>query len=189
MAAWLAALEGVPGQPIVVPGGGTFAEAVRAAQAEMGFDDLTAHRMAILAMEQYGLALAAQAPRLMPASTPAAIQRAWRLGKIPLWAPAHMLASAAAVPPSWDASADTLAAWLARELGATKLLLIKSADPPSDRAVTLADLAALGLVDRLFPAFAGSSGTEIFVAGPSALEAAAVLFAAGNVPGIRVALS
>ncbi len=123
------------------------------------------------------------------AATPAAIRRAWRLNQIPVWAPAHMLASAAAVPPSWDATSDTLAAWLARELGAAKLLLVKSADLPPGAAPTLAELAASGVADRLFPAFAGTSGAAVFIAGPSALEGAAALLAAGGVPGTRIALS
>jgi aspartokinase-like uncharacterized kinase len=83
LAEWLHALEAIPGQPVVVPGGGPFADAVRTAQGEMGFDDLTAHRMALLAMEQYGLMLAESAPRLTMAATPAAIRRAWRLHQIP----------------------------------------------------------------------------------------------------------
>ena len=33
---------------IVVPGGGPFADAVRASQAEIGFDDAAAHEMAML---------------------------------------------------------------------------------------------------------------------------------------------
>jgi len=185
---WLRALDSLSGQPIIVPGGGAFADAVRQAQIDMGFDDLAAHRMALLAMEQYGLVLAAHAPRLILASTPAAIQRAWRLGKIPVWAPAHMLAAVTPVPPSWDATSDSLAAWLAGELRATRLLLIKSADVASN-GVTLAELTAAGLADRLFPVFAGKCGADIYVAGPSALADAAAIFAHGGLPGTRILLS
>ncbi len=40
-------------QPIViVPGGGTLADEVRACQRQLGFADATAHRMALLAMDQ-----------------------------------------------------------------------------------------------------------------------------------------
>jgi dihydroneopterin aldolase len=189
LAEWLRAIDKIAGQPIVVPGGGTFADAVRDAQKDMGFDDLAAHRMALLAMEQYGLALAAHVPRMIAAATPAAIQRAWRLGQLPVWAPAHMMASATPVPPSWDATSDTLAAWLAGELRATRLLLIKSTDLAAGDAPSLADLTASGLVDRLFAGFAGLSGAEIFVAGPSALTDAAALFAGGQVPGTRILMS
>lgn len=188
LSGWLRALERTSGQTIIVPGGGPFADAVRSAQKDIGFDDLAAHRMALLAMEQYGVALEAQAGRLIIAATPFAIRRAWRTGQIPVWAPSHMLASGAPVPPSWETTSDTLAAWLAAELGAAKLLLIKSAEPPPG-TVSFADLAVSGLIDRLFPGFAGTSGAEIFIAGPSALEGAAALFAEGGVPGTRVTLS
>ncbi len=188
LSGWLRALDRASGQTIIVPGGGVFADAVRSAQKDIGFDDLAAHRMALLAMEQYGVALAALAGRLMMAATPFAIRRAWRLGQIPVWAPSHMLASGAPVPPSWETTSDTLSAWLAAELGAVRLLLIKSAEPPPG-TVSFADLAASGLVDRLFPGFAATSGAEIFIAGPSALKEAAVLFAEGGVPGTRVTLS
>src|SRR5258706_129790 len=36
---WIAAIAGCAGRAVIVPGGGPFADAVRAAQAQMGFDD------------------------------------------------------------------------------------------------------------------------------------------------------
>jgi dihydroneopterin aldolase len=190
---WLRAIENIAGQVVIVPGGGALADAVRHIQNAMGFDDLVAHRMALLAMEQYGLALAGLAPRFVPAATPAAIRRVWRLGQIAVWMPAHMLEGASLVPHSWDATSDTLAAWLASELGAMRLLLIKSVDAPKpaseDASVTLSDIAAAGVVDSLFARFAGISGAEIFVAGPTGLADAAAFFAGGSVPGTRISLS
>ena len=44
---------------VIVPGGGAFADAVRAAQAEHGFSQAAAHRMAVLAMHQTGMMLCA----------------------------------------------------------------------------------------------------------------------------------
>jgi len=186
---WLAAIELIPGDVILVPGGGLFADAVRQAQKTMGFDDLAAHRMALLAMEQYGLALAALSPRLAPSPTLAAIQRAWRLGKIPVWAPSHMLDGESPVPPSWETTSDSLAAWLVKQLGASKLLLIKSAEPPEGDGVSLRDLVEADLVDSLFPGFAGVSGAEIFIAGPAALETAKASIEAGSLPGLAVSLA
>src|SRR2546426_804978 len=40
---WIAAIAGCAGRTVVVPGGGPFADVVRAGQARMGFDDLAAH--------------------------------------------------------------------------------------------------------------------------------------------------
>ena len=55
---WLDAIAACAGCAVVVPGGGPFADAVRMAQPRMGFDDRAAHEMAVLAMDQYGCALA-----------------------------------------------------------------------------------------------------------------------------------
>ena len=55
---WIDAIAACPGRVVVAPGGGPFADAVRMAQAKMGFDDRAAHQMALLAMDQYGCALA-----------------------------------------------------------------------------------------------------------------------------------
>ena len=52
------------GRVVVVPGGAAFADAVRAAQGHWGFDDLTAHNMAVLAMAQTAHMLHALEPRL-----------------------------------------------------------------------------------------------------------------------------
>ena len=54
---------------VIVPGGGPFADAVRALQPALGMGELVAHRMAILAMQQFGLALQALEPRLGLAET------------------------------------------------------------------------------------------------------------------------
>src|SRR5215471_19096861 len=78
--AWLDALLLVAGRVVIVPGGGPFANAVRSAQPTMGFDDSAAHRMALLAMEQFGSALVGLRPSLTLADTIAAIRAALRAG-------------------------------------------------------------------------------------------------------------
>ena len=81
-------LIGAATRPVViVSGGGPFADAVREAQAVLAFDDATAHRMALLAMHQTGLALAALEPRLLPAETFPGIARGLAAGRIPVWSP------------------------------------------------------------------------------------------------------
>ena len=69
-AAWLDTLAAWGGPLILVPGGGPFADCVRVAQAAIGFDDAAAHRMALLAMEQFAIVLAAHA-RCLPWPRPA----------------------------------------------------------------------------------------------------------------------
>ena len=152
---WLASLAMArPTACLVVPGGGPFADAVRRAQPVMGFSELTAHRMAILAMEQYGLALLDLAPRLRAvrrASDAAALARERAAG---VWLPAAMAMFEPELTASWDVSSDSIALWLATRLKAEALVLVKSSDVP-DGSVAAADLARLGLVDRSFTSYAG----------------------------------
>src|ERR1700681_3045121 len=72
---WLDAGARCAGRVVLVPGGGPFSDAVRAAQPRMGFDDRAAHHMALLAMEQYGCALASLDTRLTLTGSLAAIRR------------------------------------------------------------------------------------------------------------------
>jgi aspartokinase-like uncharacterized kinase len=156
----LAEIATVPGPPrIIVPGGGPFADSVRSLQPQLGVDDLAAHRMAILAMQQYGVALQALEPRLGLAQTEAELRHA----RAAIWLPWQMVGLEPAIEASWDVTSDSLAAWLATRLGADVLVLVKSAPVPDGEAAA-ADLASSGLVDPAFPAYADSFGGTIRVA-------------------------
>lgn len=158
--AWLEAVASLPGAPrIVVPGGGPFADAVRDAQARLGFADLAAHRMAILAMQQYGLLLQALEPRLGLAETDADIA-AIPPGTGIVWLPWRMIGLDPDIEPSWDVTSDSLAMWLARRLEPSRLLLVKSARLPPGPADPVA-LAAAGILDRAFPRLAAGYRGEI----------------------------
>lgn len=124
---WLAALvEHGPGRVALVPGGGPFADAVRASQQVWDFPDRSAHRMALLGMRQFGLMLCGMEPKLHEASGAAAVKKTLQEGGVPVWLPEEAELDAAGVPASWDITSDSLAAWLAGELGAAELLLVKS---------------------------------------------------------------
>src|SRR6202045_3216415 len=58
-AAWLEALAAWGSPLILVPGGGAFADCVRAAQGAMGVNDTAGPRKALNAMWQFGIALGA----------------------------------------------------------------------------------------------------------------------------------
>ena len=53
------------------------------------------------------------------------------------------------MPPSWDVTSDTIAAWIAGQLKARSLVLLKSASLPADATRDLA--ARLKLVDPVLP--------------------------------------
>jgi 5-(aminomethyl)-3-furanmethanol phosphate kinase len=176
LGAWIAALRQYPSALTIVPGGGPFADAVRAAQPQMSFSDDAAHKMALLGMEQYGLALADLFPGLVLFQTPQEAAAVHTLKHIAVWRPTAM-ALTARIEAGWDITSDSLAAFYARASGATRLLLIKSVDAAEE----LADL-----VDPCFPTFA--EGLEVYLAGPRALRQATEILAKGAVPGSRVSL-
>ena len=159
---WLTAVAAEAGSIVIVPGGGQFADAVRTAQAGIGYDDRAAHAMALMAMAQFGVALTSLNPALRLAASRAAIRRALKERKAPVWSPEPM-ASAAALPETWDLTSDSLAAWLAGALGAGRLVLVKHGhfDAP---AIAAQDLAARGIVDPMFPHYLKASGARAWLA-------------------------
>jgi len=162
---WIAAIAGCAGRVVIVPGGGPFADAVRAAQVQMGFDDRTAHRMALLAMEQYGCAIKSRHEALSLADSLDSIRRGLADDQVPVWLPTLMAMGAADIPQSWDVTSDSLAAWLARKIGAERLVLVKQVEPAHGTA-RVADLAKRDIVDAAFASFHAASGVPAFILGP-----------------------
>jgi 5-(aminomethyl)-3-furanmethanol phosphate kinase len=182
---WIDALAACAGRVVIVPGGGPFADAVRLAQVRMGFDDRAAHHMAVLAMEQYGRALASLGSVFLPAESAGAIRRHLAAGRIPVWMPSAMALSADDLAQSWDVTSDSLAAWLAGRIGADRLLLIKHAKFPSGRA-SVEDLVEMGVVDEAFADHLRMSAVATYILGPSDHNAAIAAIRAGASAGIAV---
>lgn len=183
---WLDVFSHCAGQVVLVAGGGPFADAVRTAQPKLGFDDVAAHHMALLAMEQFGRALASLRPGFALAESAAAVTAALQAERVPVWAPLSMVSRAPDVAASWDVTSDSLAAWLAGRLGARRLLLIKHATPAG--SADAADLAARGLVDPAFPDFLHASGAEAAIVAAADHAAARAIIHGGGLPGCRVVI-
>jgi aspartokinase-like uncharacterized kinase len=147
---------------VIVPGGGPFAEQVRDAQHRWRFDDQTAHDMALLAMAQFGRMLTGLEPRLATATTGPDLRSAVTRGRSVVWLPEPAAAELRTLPASWDITSDTLAAWLASSLGATELVLVKSAAVPPGES-DLARLSAAGLLDRAFATFAADGACASWI--------------------------
>jgi 5-(aminomethyl)-3-furanmethanol phosphate kinase len=181
LARWIEALKRWPHRLTLVSGGGPFADAVRAAQPKLRFSETTAHAMAVLAMEQYALALH-DLYSLVLAATPEEMDAAHAAGHIALWRASRMVGAARDIVPGWNVTSDSLAAWLARQTRADALLMIKSVDIGAETA--LRDLASAGIVDPAFPDYV--DGMPVYVAGPGALANASELMASGSPPGAPV---
>jgi aspartokinase-like uncharacterized kinase len=171
----LAVTDGA-GRVVLVPGGGAFTEQVRQAQRTWHFDELAAHRMAILGMAQTALMLAALEPALALAGDAAAIEAELARGRAVVWLPLDVMSQWPGVEPGWSVSADSLALWLAQQIGATGLALVKSCRIQPGRSFE--ELHAAGVLDAAFPARAAQATLPIELLGPDETARAARLLAA-----------
>lgn len=137
------------GQAIIVPGGGDFADQVRRLQVETGLNDITTHRMALRAMEEYGTFLTCRAPQLQPARTFTDIRRLLAGRKIPVWFPYKIVADNPAIPESWDVTSDTLSLWCAEQLQCRHLFILKATEPAT-KDYSARYLSQHGFLDRGF---------------------------------------
>jgi aspartokinase-like uncharacterized kinase len=148
--AWVASLA--PRHVVLVPGGGRAADVVRHLDACHALGEERSHWLALLAMSLNAQFLAAMLPGTAVAPRvhdPAALRRP---GIIPI-----VDASAfcredegrpGSLPHSWRVTSDSVAARVAQVLGASELVLLKSAGPPEgDWEIA----ARAGYVDPYFP--------------------------------------
>jgi hypothetical protein len=131
---------------IVVPGGGPFAQTVRHYAGRI--DETTAHWMAILATNQYGFYLASSGAELVEDL------RAVEHG-ICILLPFRVLYERDPLPHSWNATADSIAAWVAHQLN-TDLVIATDVDGIFSANEVISTIAAINLtsetcVDSLLP--------------------------------------
>ena len=156
-----ACLDAVPayaGQILLVPGGGVFADQVRACQQQWHFDDHTAHRMAILAMQQMALLIKAFHPEWGLLDDLTMIKT---MPRIAIWSPNLKQLEQSDLAASWDISSDSLAAWLTKQVKACELWLVKSCSVPED--FTWTDLQQQGVIDAGFPGMAQSMDCKVSI--------------------------
>jgi 5-(aminomethyl)-3-furanmethanol phosphate kinase len=134
---------------VIVPGGGLFADQVRLAQQRWAFDDNIAHNMALLAMQQMALLIKGLKKNFVLAHKISSIHQ--QSQHTTIWSPDIHELNNAGIPANWDVTSDSLAAWLAQQLAADELVLIKSA--AIDPTLSLSELIRLNIVDKAFSNF------------------------------------
>jgi 5-(aminomethyl)-3-furanmethanol phosphate kinase len=173
---------------LVVPGGGPFADAVRAVDRRVGLADDVAHALALRAMDQLGVLLAPLLPaaellaELVAPRALAVVQAASAFGDRP------------DVPKSWAVTSDSLAVLAAAAIGAEEAVLLKPvagvlARWPSDdeplSALTAAELEALQArgggraVDAYLPEAVRRTGVTVVVRRPGPLRPPGTLIRRG----------
>jgi aspartokinase-like uncharacterized kinase len=184
---------------LVVPGGAAFADAVRDADRRHRLSAATSHRMAILGMEQFGWLLGDLIPRAVHC-VDLARARTLAAGRTAVLLPAGLPLDA--LPASWQVTADSIAAWVADQAGAGRLVLVKEADAlyvdwparaePIGR-LTVAELAGLRTtgraagVDEHLPTALADARFETWVIGGRDPARVAELLEHGTTVGTRIA--
>lgn len=133
---------------VIVPGGGQFADQVRLAQLQWQFDDVCAHQMALLAMQQMALLLKSIKPVFEVTNKVSAIEKS---ASLVIWSPDIAELNSFNVKASWDVTSDSLAAWLASQIQAAELILVKSAEVPREQNIQ--QMQKQGLLDQAFAGY------------------------------------
>ena len=158
---------------LVVPGGARFADVVRAHEGRFALREATVHRMAILAMDQFGWLLCELIPYALPCTQLASARDAAGRGQTPVLLAAALLASDP-LPVSSAVTSDSIAAWVAGVVGAARVVLVKPVaglyrdwppDGPPPARLSVGELAGLRAAGR-------AAGVDAYL--PQALRAADV---------------
>ena len=110
---------------IVVPGGGPFADAVRAFGRTHQLSADAAHWMALLAMDQYAHALVERIEGATLVEDAGSVTGAANPAGVVVLAPSRWMRAADVLPHTWDATSDSVAAFVAGALDADHLVLVK----------------------------------------------------------------
>ncbi len=142
---------------LFLPGGGPFAETVRAADAHFQLSDSAAHWMAILGMEQYAYLLVDLSAEATVVHDLTGAAAACAAKKAPILAPAALLRQIDPLPHSWQVTSDSIAAWLAGYSGTRRLVLLKrvagvfqESSKTLRSQISKEELAGSGVVDSYF---------------------------------------
>lgn len=110
---------------VVVPGGGPFADAVRAFARAQRLSPDAAHWMALLAMDQYAHALLERIEGATLVEEAGAVATAVDPVGVVVLAPSRWMRAADVLPHTWEATSDSVAAFVAGALDAEHLVLVK----------------------------------------------------------------
>jgi aspartokinase-like uncharacterized kinase len=151
------------GKVMIVPGGGLFADAVREAQQLSNTSDAIAHKLSVLAMDQFGLLLADMQPALATASNASEIIEYSGQHRGMVWLPSQMVLADDSIPKNWQVTSDSLSAWLACKIGAEQLILVKSkplAAYLKSTSIPLQKLVEDDLIDCQFSHFSSGKHSQ-----------------------------
>jgi hypothetical protein len=110
-----------------VPGGSKFADAVRDFDQTYGLSNTVAHKMAILAMDLFGLFLSDITPNSYVSYSLGNVKNSPKR-TLPIFLPSRFIFRKDPLEHSWDVTSDSIAAYIAGVLHAKKLILATDVD-------------------------------------------------------------
>ena len=161
---WLDVIADAKRPVVLVPGGGALADEVRDCQRQLGFGDVTAHRMALLAMDQLAWAIAGMRSGYEVGTAVEDLRGLLQRGLVAVWAPSRLVANRSDIEATWRLTSDSLALWLANKLGAEACCVVKSVALPRGQHSANA-LMQDGIVDEAFQGMLAETGIPTMIFG------------------------
>jgi aspartokinase-like uncharacterized kinase len=145
-------------QVLLVPGGGRMVDVVRELDRQHTLGEATCDDLALRALSVSAHFLRALLGEAVVVELLVECRGAWERGDLPILDGYSLLVAASeretGLPRSWDVTSDSIAAYVARRVGAQRLVLLKSTDD-----LTRGDWRQAshdGFVDRWFPRMVGA---------------------------------
>lgn len=113
---------------LVFPGGSKFADAVRDFDNKYNLNKETAHKMAILGMDQYGLLLHDLIPNSQLFDRTKTYKKIFKKKKIPVFLPAQYMFKHNPLESSWNITSDSIAIYLSIHLKIENAIILTDVD-------------------------------------------------------------
>jgi 5-(aminomethyl)-3-furanmethanol phosphate kinase len=113
---------------VIVPGGGGFTAAVRDAETRFELGPAARHRLALLAMDQFGCVLGDLIPDAVLCHTVARARAEAEAGRAAVLLPGEQLLGQGTSPEAWPVTSDSIAVWVAGAVGGARAVLLRAVD-------------------------------------------------------------
>ena len=159
------------GRAIIIPGGGLFANHIRAVQKDYNLENDIAHDMALYSMSQMGLLISSiDRKNLHFCNTKHEISRVIEDNKVPIIGSFDFLKTRiGASNKNWSITSDSIALLISEELQLNTLLIVKSClcsfidSKIALNQINVNKLVSLGILDTSFSLNFQNSKTKIFL--------------------------
>lgn len=133
---------------LIIPGGAKFVDTVREYFNTFLLSEDTAHWMAILGMDQYGLLLSELIPSSKLIYIPEEYINFIESSGVPILLPYKYMYENDPLEHSWDVTSDSISLYIAWKLNSEQLILIKDVDGVYDKNGELLDKVSLNWLEK-----------------------------------------